>query len=203
MRGNPLPGRRRHPSVKLLPVGAPASHVLDATAHKASVSFLPGRTLRARTRDISPTRSGPTSKEHVTSSSPVRHVTAMAGSAGSPASPSLVGLDPQYLVPAMKAYVTGQRKHDLKKALLSGVSDAELNEHCALLCAANPRANADAGRRRPSAWKGSGPASGGCRRAEAVAGNPMWPSLAGQRHAIHSPTQPGPTRKVDHVTRQQ
>ncbi|HET9587133.1 MAG TPA: hypothetical protein VFP38_24180, partial [Bradyrhizobium sp.] len=44
-----------------------------------------------------------------------------------PGIPSLVGQDPQYLVPAMKAYLTGQRKYELKKVLLSGLSDAELH----------------------------------------------------------------------------
>ena len=41
--------------------------------------------------------------------------------------PSLVGLDPKYLVAAMKAYKSGQRKHDLMKTLLAAVSDADMN----------------------------------------------------------------------------
>ena len=44
-----------------------------------------------------------------------------------PGIPSLAGQDPQYLIPAMKAYITGQRKHDLMKTVLSGVGEAELN----------------------------------------------------------------------------
>jgi len=44
-----------------------------------------------------------------------------------PGIPSLVGQDPQYLVVAMKDYITGQRKNALMKALLSGLHEAELN----------------------------------------------------------------------------
>ena len=38
--------------------------------------------------------------------------------------PSLVGLDPKYLVTAMKAYKSGQRKNDVMKSMLASVTDA-------------------------------------------------------------------------------
>src|SRR5262249_52559024 len=42
-----------------------------------------------------------------------------------PGMPSLVGLDPQYLVATMQAYKHGERKHDMMKTLVSGLSDAD------------------------------------------------------------------------------
>jgi cytochrome c553 len=44
-----------------------------------------------------------------------------------PGTPSLIGQDPQYLVPAMKAYVNGRRHHELMRSVLVGVGDAELH----------------------------------------------------------------------------
>ena len=40
------------------------------------------------------------------------------GISNRPGIPSLVGQDPQYLVTAMKAYITGQRKHEIKRVIL-------------------------------------------------------------------------------------
>src|SRR5262245_49952223 len=44
-----------------------------------------------------------------------------SGISARPGVPSLVGQDPQYLAPAMRAYVTGQRKHDLKRLVMAGL----------------------------------------------------------------------------------
>src|SRR6266700_3146806 len=49
-----------------------------------------------------------------------------AGISKMPATPSLVGLDPKYLVAAMKAYKSGDRKNDTMKSMLSAVTDADL-----------------------------------------------------------------------------
>ena len=97
-----------------------------------------------------------------------------------PGIPSLVGQDPQYLVPAMKAYLTGQRKYELKKVLLSGLSDAELH-NIAHYYARQPAARAptppvgDA-----SAGRGASGSCGGCHGAQGISIVPAWPSLAGQ-----------------------
>jgi DmsE family decaheme c-type cytochrome len=94
--------------------------------------------------------------------------------------PSLIGQDPQYLVPAMKAYLTGQRKYELKKVLLSGLSDAELNsiaQHYARQPAARaqtpPVGDAAAGRSATASCSG-------CHGAQGISIAPAWPSLAGQ-----------------------
>ena len=44
-----------------------------------------------------------------------------------PGIPSLVGLDPKYLVDAMKAYKNGQRKNDTMKAVLASVGEGPMN----------------------------------------------------------------------------
>ncbi|MGB8398909.1 MAG: DmsE family decaheme c-type cytochrome [Bradyrhizobium sp.] len=97
-----------------------------------------------------------------------------------PGIPSLVAQDPQYLIPAMKAYVTGQRKHDLMKTILSGVGEAELN-NIALYYARQIPARAqtppvgDA-----SAGKAASALCAGCHGEQGVSIYPAWPSLAGQ-----------------------
>ena len=97
-----------------------------------------------------------------------------------PGMPNLVGLDPQYLVSAMKAYVSGQRNGPVMKALLAGVSDAELNNmaqyyaHHAASRAQTPIIG------DPSAGKTASAACAGCHGEQGVSSNPAWPSLAGQ-----------------------
>ena len=68
--------------------------------------------------------------------------------------PSLVGLDAQYLVSAMKAYTNGQRKHDLMKALLAGVSETELNSIALYYARQAPARAQTAGGRRCNGRKG-------------------------------------------------
>jgi DmsE family decaheme c-type cytochrome len=102
------------------------------------------------------------------------------GISSKPGIPSLVGQDPQYSVPAMKAYVTGQRKHDLMRLVLAGVSEAELH-NIALYYARQPAARAqtppvgDA-----SAGRSATASCSGCHGAQGVTVYPGWPSLAGQ-----------------------
>ena len=95
-----------------------------------------------------------------------------------PGIPSLVGLDAQYLVTAMKAYVSGQRKHAMMKALLSGLGDAELN-NIASYYARQPAARAETPLvGKPSA---SGTAAcAACHGENGIAVSPAFPNLAGQ-----------------------
>ncbi len=48
------------------------------------------------------------------------------GITSTPGMPNLSGLDPKYVVAAVKAYKNGQRKDDMMKTLVSAVTDAEL-----------------------------------------------------------------------------
>ncbi len=115
--------------------------------------------------------------------------TAAAGCAGchgdggiskTPGMPSLVGLDPKFLVVAMKAYKTGQRKNDMMKSMLASVTDASMN-NIALYYALQKPARAQtpaAGDKAAGATAGA--ACAGCHGADGVSGNPATPSLAGQ-----------------------
>jgi cytochrome c553 len=55
-----------------------------------------------------------------------------------PGMPSLAGLDPKYLVTATNAYQGGQRKHDLMKALVSGLGEADVNNIAVFYAAQKP-----------------------------------------------------------------
>ncbi len=94
--------------------------------------------------------------------------------------PSLVGLDPKYLVVAMKAYKDGQRKNDMMKSLLAAVSDANLN-NIALFYALQPPARAQTpAPGDQAAGKAGAAACAACHGDQGVSGNPVNPSLAGQ-----------------------
>lgn len=97
-----------------------------------------------------------------------------------PGIPSLVALDPQYLIAAMKAYKTGQRKNDTMKAMLASISDANLS-NIALYYALQAPARAQT----PSPGDGVAGAAAaagcaGCHGDKGASGNPSIPSLAGQ-----------------------
>ncbi|HEY7656026.1 MAG TPA: c-type cytochrome [Burkholderiales bacterium] len=97
-----------------------------------------------------------------------------------PGMPSLVGLDTKYLVAAMKAYKSGQRKHDLMKSLLGALGDADL-DHIALYYALQKpaRAQTPAGG-NAAAGKAAAAACAACHGDLGVSGSPGTPSLAGQ-----------------------
>jgi DmsE family decaheme c-type cytochrome len=94
--------------------------------------------------------------------------------------PSLAGLDPQYLVIAMKAYVSGQRTHALMKALLVGVSEAELNNIASYYAHQVPARAQTSATGDPAAGKTASDSCAGCHGEHGVSDNPEWPSLAGQ-----------------------
>ncbi len=97
-----------------------------------------------------------------------------------PGTPSLVGQDPQYLVPAMKAYVNGQRRHELMRAVLVGVSDAELHNIAAYYARQFPARAQTPLIGDPSAGRGHTAVCAGCHGERGIAIVPAWPSLAGQ-----------------------
>src|SRR6516165_7887288 len=97
-----------------------------------------------------------------------------------PGIPSLVGQDPQYLVAAMKAYISGQRKHAMMKTLLSGRSDAEIT-NIAFYYARQPSARAQTPLvGNPSAGKAATATCAGCHGEQGVSVSPAFPNLAGQ-----------------------
>ncbi|MBX3702731.1 MAG: c-type cytochrome [Steroidobacteraceae bacterium] len=96
-----------------------------------------------------------------------------------PGMPSLVGLDPAYLVAATNAYRNGERRHDLMKALVAGLSDADI-ENIALFYASQKagRAKTPAPGNR-NAGKAAAAACAGCHGANGISTG-ATPSLAGQ-----------------------
>jgi cytochrome c553 len=97
-----------------------------------------------------------------------------------PGMPSLVGLDPKYLVAAMKAYKSGQRKHDMMKSLLGALGDADLNNIALYYALQKPaRAQTPVGG-NPAAGKAAAAACAACHGDLGVSGSPANPSLAGQ-----------------------
>ena len=97
-----------------------------------------------------------------------------------PGMPSLAGFDPKYLVSAMRAYKSGQRKHEVMKALIAKVSDANFN-NIALYYALQKPARAQT----PSPGdqvkgKAASAACTGCHGDTGVSSSPANPSLAGQ-----------------------
>ena len=102
------------------------------------------------------------------------------GISSKPGIPNLVGQDPQYLVPAMKAYISGQRRHELKRLILSGMGDAELRD-IAIHYAQQPAARAQTPPvGDPSAGRSVAGSCANCHGREGNSVFPAWPSLAGQ-----------------------
>lgn len=103
-----------------------------------------------------------------------------AGVSKTPGMPSLIGLDPKYLVAAMKAYKSGQRNNEMMKTVLSAITEADLNNIALYYALQKPvRAqNPNAGDQ--AAGKAAAAACVGCHGDQGVSGNSATPSLAGQ-----------------------
>jgi cytochrome c553 len=103
-----------------------------------------------------------------------------AGISKMPGTPSLVGLDPKYLVTAMKAYKSGQRKNDTMKSMLSTATDADLGNIALYYALQKPARAQTPVVGDPTAGKAAAAACAGCHGDKGVSGNPAIPSLAGQ-----------------------
>lgn len=115
--------------------------------------------------------------------------TATAGCAGchgdtgiskTPGTPSLVGLDPKYLVTAMKAYKTGQRKNEMMKSMMVAVADADLDSIALYYALQKPARAPTPAAGDQAAGKAAAAACAGCHGDKGVSSNPTMPSLAGQ-----------------------
>ncbi|MGC2520134.1 MAG: c-type cytochrome [Burkholderiales bacterium] len=102
------------------------------------------------------------------------------GISKTPGMPSLVGLDPKYLVAAMKAYKSGQRKQSLMKSMLAAVSEADLNNIALYYALQKPARAQNPAAGDQAAGKAAAAACAGCHGEQGVSGNPATPSLAGQ-----------------------
>jgi cytochrome c553 len=102
------------------------------------------------------------------------------GVTNTPGMSSLVGLDPKYLVAAMKAYKSGGRKNELMKGLLAGVSDADVSNIALYYALQKPARAQTPAPGNQAAGKTAAANCGGCHGDLGVSGNPATPSLAGQ-----------------------
>ena len=97
-----------------------------------------------------------------------------------PGMPSLVGLDPKYLIAALNAYKSGQRKHDMMKTLVSALSDADMNNIALFYALQKPVKAQTPSPGDQAAGKAAAAACAGCHGEGGVSANPATPSLAGQ-----------------------
>ena len=102
------------------------------------------------------------------------------GVSKTPGSPSLVGLDPKYLVAAIGAYKSGQRKDDTMKALVAGLSDADAGNLALYYALQKPARAGTPAAGDAAAGKKAAAACAGCHGDTGVASDPANPSLAGQ-----------------------
>ena len=101
------------------------------------------------------------------------------GITSTPGMPNLVGLDPKYVVAAVKAYKGGQRKHDMMKTLVSAVTDAELDNVSLFYALQKPGKAKTPAPGNQAAGKSAAVACAGCH-GEGGVSTGTAPSLAGQ-----------------------
>ena len=97
-----------------------------------------------------------------------------------PGMPSLVGLDPKYLVTAMKAYTSGQRKDETMKALVASLTDSDMNNIALYYALQKPSKAQTPALGDQTAGKVAAAACAGCHGDTGVSTNPANPSIAGQ-----------------------
>jgi cytochrome c553 len=97
-----------------------------------------------------------------------------------PGTPNLVGLEPKYLVASMQAYLGGQRKNDIMKAMMAPVPTANLDSIALYFALQTPARAQTTVAGDPAAGQALAAACAGCHGAQGVSGNPATPSLAGQ-----------------------
>lgn len=94
--------------------------------------------------------------------------------------PNLVGQDPAYLIAAMTAYKTGQRKSDVMKALVGAIGDPEIKNIALFYALQKPVAAQTPVSGDQGAGKAAASACAACHGEQGVSANPAVPSLAGQ-----------------------
>jgi cytochrome c553 len=97
-----------------------------------------------------------------------------------PGMPSLIGLDPKYLVEAMKGYKSGQRKNDLMKSMLASVNEASIKNIALFYALQTPARAKTPATGDQAAGKAAAAGCAGCHGEQGVSGAPLTPSLAGQ-----------------------
>ena len=97
-----------------------------------------------------------------------------------PGMPSLAGLDPKYLVAAMKAYKSGARRNEVMASALARTTDADINNMALYYALQKPVRTANPALGDQAAGKAASASCAGCHGELGVSENPAIPSLAGQ-----------------------
>lgn len=97
-----------------------------------------------------------------------------------PGVPSLIGLEPKYLLQAMLDYKNGARKSDVMKAMVAALPDTTLDNIALYYALQKPSRAATPAAGNAEAGKALSAPCAACHGAEGVSGNPASPSLAGQ-----------------------
>ena len=103
-----------------------------------------------------------------------------AGVGKIPGMPSLAGLDPKYLVAAMKAYKSGQRKNEIMSSALAKTTDGEIENIALYYALQKPVRTENPVVGDAPAGKAAAAGCAGCHGEVGVSENPAIPSLAGQ-----------------------
>jgi len=101
------------------------------------------------------------------------------GVSKTPGMPNLAGLDPKYLVLAMKAYQSGLRKNDLMKSLSAATSEADINNIALFYALQKPSRAPTPATGDQAAGKAAAAACNGCHGESGISAS-TTPSLAGQ-----------------------
>jgi cytochrome c553 len=107
-----------------------------------------------------------------------------------PGMPSLVGLDPKYLVASLNAYRSGQRKHDMMKTLVSALSDTDMNNIALFYALQKPGKAQTPSPGNQAAGKAAAAACAGCHGEGGVSTN------AATRSTSRPPCAPTRTARV-------
>jgi cytochrome c553 len=102
------------------------------------------------------------------------------GVSKTPGTPSLIGLDPKFLMASMKDYKSGKRKNEMMKTMLSALTEADLNNVALYYALQKPARAQTPNPGDKAAGKAAAAACAGCHGDLGVSGNPATPSLAGQ-----------------------
>ena len=102
------------------------------------------------------------------------------GISKTPGIPSLVGLDPKYLVAAMNAYKNGQRKNDAMKAVLAASTDSDIADMALFYALQKPGRAQTPASGDQAAGKAAATACSACHGNSGVGTDPATPNIAGQ-----------------------
>jgi cytochrome c553 len=151
--------------------------LFKVSAYYASLDPAPEggvKVAKAAPRELDPVQAGKTA----TASCAGCH--GETGISKMPGTPNLAGLDPKHLIAAMSGYKSGQRKHDLMKALLGPIGDADLGNIALYYALQKPDRAQTPTSGDQAAGKTAAAACAGCHGEQGVSTNPTAPNLAGQ-----------------------